>query len=76
VAHNLAVDALLRDRRHRAISDAIASALATLENNERDLIERTGWRMLIGLLASFRPNSAHVWNYGREACSTPKSQPL
>jgi hypothetical protein len=40
VAHNLAVDSLLRDRRHRAISNAVASALATLENTERDLIER------------------------------------
>ena len=40
VAHNLAVDSLLRDRRHRAISDAVSSALATVENNERDLIER------------------------------------
>lgn len=40
VAHNLAVDSLLRDRRHRVISDAVASALATLENNERDLIEK------------------------------------
>ena len=40
VAHNLAIDSLLRDRRHRAISDAVSSALATLEDNERDLIER------------------------------------
>lgn len=40
VAHNLAVDSLLRERRHSAISDAVESALATLENNERDLIER------------------------------------
>ena len=27
----------------------------------------TGWRMFIALLASFRANSAHVWNCGREA---------
>ena len=40
MAHNLAVDSLLRDRRHRAISNVVASALATPENNERDLIER------------------------------------
>jgi RNA polymerase sigma-70 factor (ECF subfamily) len=40
VAHNLAVDSLLRERRYTAISGLVASALATLENNERDLIER------------------------------------
>jgi RNA polymerase sigma-70 factor (ECF subfamily) len=40
VAHNLAVDSLRRDRRHTAISDQLASVLAALENNERDLIER------------------------------------
>lgn len=40
VAHNLAVDSLLRERRYTPISDPIASALATLENNEQDLIER------------------------------------
>ncbi len=40
VAHNLAMDSLRRDRRHTHISDPLASALATLENNERDLIEK------------------------------------
>jgi RNA polymerase sigma factor (sigma-70 family) len=40
VAHNLAVDSRLRERRNTVISDPVASALATLENNERDLIER------------------------------------
>jgi DNA-directed RNA polymerase specialized sigma24 family protein len=50
VAHNLAVDSLLRDRRHRAISNAVASALATLENT-RDLTTGLGWRMLTAPLA-------------------------
>ena len=40
VAHNLAVDSFLRDRRLTTISDPVSSALATLENNERDLIEK------------------------------------
>jgi RNA polymerase sigma-70 factor (ECF subfamily) len=40
VAHNLAVDRRLRERRYTAMSDPVASTLATLENNERDLIER------------------------------------
>ena len=40
VAHNLSVDSQVRERRHRAISDAVEAGLATLENNERDLIEK------------------------------------
>ncbi len=40
VAHNLAVDTMLRDRRHTDFSDPVAAAMATLENNERDLIEK------------------------------------
>jgi RNA polymerase sigma-70 factor (ECF subfamily) len=40
VAHNLAVDSLVRQRRHTDISDAVAAALASVENNERSLIER------------------------------------
>ncbi len=40
VAHNLAVDSMIRERRHTEISAAVAASLASLENNELDLVEK------------------------------------
>jgi RNA polymerase sigma-70 factor (ECF subfamily) len=40
MAHNLAVDSHVRERKHPGISGAVAASLASLENTERDLIEK------------------------------------
>jgi RNA polymerase sigma-70 factor (ECF subfamily) len=40
VAHNLAIDSLVRERRNTEISVAVAASLASLEDNERNLVEK------------------------------------